>query len=272
MADATEMLRGEVAIVTGGGRGVGAAVARALAAAGASVTVAARTQAEVEAVAAELGHRSLAVTADVTDAAAVERLVTETTRALGAPTLLVNNAGVWRHVGPLAEADPDAWWADVEVTLRGAFLCTRAVLPAMLAAGRGRIVNVASYAAVRAAPHASGYASGKAALLRVTDSLAAELEGTGVTCLAVTPGFVRTDLVEAVARSPEAQRYLPELAARTDALPPERLGELVVAVAEGRLDALAGRLVHVLDDLDVLLSQVDAILAEDLYTLRLRAR
>jgi NAD(P)-dependent dehydrogenase (short-subunit alcohol dehydrogenase family) len=235
--------------------------------------VAARTARELDALAREVdaaGGRALAVPADVTDAAAVEALVAAAGDAFGAPTLLVNNAGAWRHVGPLAEADPEAWWGDVEVTLRGAFLCTRAVLPAMLAAGAGRIVNVASYAAIRPQPYATGYASGKAALLRLTDSLAAELAGTGVVCLAVTPGFVRTDLVEALAGSPAGRAYLPALAERQDALPPERVAELVVEVASGRLDALAGRFVHVLDDTARLAADADAIVADDLYALRLR--
>src|SRR3954470_6560729 len=134
--DSAEPLRDQVAIVTGGGRGVGAAVARALAAAGAAVVVSGRSSAEGEAVAEELraaGGRALAVRGDVTDRGAVDSLVGETVRAYGAPSLLVNNAGAWRHVGPLAESDPEAWWADVEVTLRGAFLCARAVLPGMLA-------------------------------------------------------------------------------------------------------------------------------------------
>ncbi|MDX6517003.1 MAG: hypothetical protein QOH73_2669, partial [Gaiellaceae bacterium] len=226
------------------------------------------------AIAAELraaGGSALAVPTDVTDERSVAELLRRTYADLGPPTLLVNNAGVWRHVGPLADAVPDAWWADVEVTLRGAFLCSRAVLPGMLERAAGRIVNVSSYAAIKPQPYATAYASGKAALLRLTDSLAAELAGTGVTCIAVTPGFVRTDLVEGVAGSPAGRRYLPELSERDDALEPERAGALIVAIAAGRLDALAGRFVHVLDDADELVARADAIAAHDAYVLRLRS-
>ena len=139
----------QVAIVTGGGRGIGRAVAEALGARGAAVAVAARSPRELEAVAAGLSH-AIPVPTDVTRAEQVERLVERTQAELGPPTLLVAGAGTWDHVGPAWEGDADAWWRDVEVVLRGAYLCVRAVLPGMLERGAGRIVVVSSYAARRA--------------------------------------------------------------------------------------------------------------------------
>ncbi len=266
-------LQGQVAIVTGAGRGVGRAVADALAGAGAAVCLAARSRPELDDAVAAITRRggtAAAVPTDVTDAAAVAALVEESTRLLGPPSVLVNNAGGWRHVGPVHRADPEVWWSDVEVNLKSAFLCTRAALPAMLERGEGRIVNVSSYAAIAPRPYMTAYASAKAAVLRFTDSLAAELAGTGVLPFAVTPGFVRTSLVETVAASPDARRYLPELSERQDALDPARAGALVVEIAAGRLDPLAGRFLHVLDDVDDLLRRVDEITESDLYALRLR--
>jgi NAD(P)-dependent dehydrogenase (short-subunit alcohol dehydrogenase family) len=265
-------LAGQVAIVTGAGRGVGRAISQELAAAGAAVAVSARSRDEIEAVADSIvraGGRAAAIAADVTHPEAVNSLVAETETRLGAPTLLVSNAGTWRHVGPLADADPEDWWGDVEVSLKGTFLCARAVLPGMLARSRGRIVAVSSFAAIAPRPYTTAYASAKAAVLRVIDSLAAELEGTGVRAFAITPGFVRTELVESVAASEAGRRYLPELADRQDALEPERAGQLVVEIASGRLDPLAGRFLHVLDDVDELLARADEIAEQDLYTLRL---
>jgi NAD(P)-dependent dehydrogenase (short-subunit alcohol dehydrogenase family) len=273
MKDSNLLLKGQVAIVTGAGRGVGRAIAEALAAAGAAVAVAARSAHEIDEVAAAIGAaggRAEALCTDVTDGIAVDALVHETSNRLGPPTLLVNNAGTWRHVGPLATANPDDWWEDIEVSLKGAFLCTRAVLPDMLERGSGRIVNVTSYAGTEPRPHATAYAAGKAALLRLTDSLAAELDGQGVLTFAITPGFVRTRLVEDVASSGPGRTYLPELKLREDALDPERAAQLVVEIASGRLDPLAGRLLHVLDDFDALLLHSEEINAGDLYTLRLR--
>jgi NAD(P)-dependent dehydrogenase (short-subunit alcohol dehydrogenase family) len=263
-------LDGQVAIVTGGGRGVGRAVAEALGARGAAVAVAARTRAEIEAVAAGL-QRAIAVPTDVTRVAEVDALVERTCAELGPPTLLVAGAGTWEHVGPAWEGDADAWWRDVEVALRGAYLCARTVLPGMLERGAGRIVVLSSYAANVPRPWASGYASGRAALLRFVDSLAGEVAGRGVAVFAVTPGFVRTELVENVIRSEAGRRWLPELGERTDFVPPELAGELVAELATGRADTLTGRFLHVLDDLDDLIARADEIRADDLYVLRFRS-
>src|SRR5213080_558886 len=232
-------LQGQVAIVTGAGRGVGRAIAEALAAEGAAVALAARSEPELAEAARRLG-RAVAVPTDVTRPADVARLVETTERELGPPTLLVAGAGTWDHVGPAWEGDSEAWWRDVEVTLRGAYLCARAVLPGMVERGAGRIVVVSSYAANVPRPWSSGYASGRAALLRFVDSLAAEVAGRGLAVFAVSPGFVRTELVENVVRSEAGRRYLPELGERTDALAPELAGELVAELATGRADALSG--------------------------------
>ena len=259
----------QVAIVTGGGRGVGRAVAEALGARGAAVAVAARSPRELEAVAAGLS-RAIPVPTDVTRPEQVVRLVERTQAELGPPTLLVAGAGTWDHVGPAWEGDADAWWRDVEVVLRGAYLCVRAVLPGMLERGAGRIVVVSSYAANVPRPWSSAYGSGRAALLRFVDSLAGEVEERGVAVFAVSPGFVRTELVEGVIRSDAGRRYLPGLGERTDVLAPDLAGELVAELATGRADALTGRFLHVLDDLEDLISRADEIRADDLYALRFR--
>jgi NAD(P)-dependent dehydrogenase (short-subunit alcohol dehydrogenase family) len=272
--DATEQpLRGQVAIVTGAGRGVGRAIAAALARSGAAVALASRSVDELRSAATELealGAEAVVVPTDVIDEQAVANLVAEASLRLGPPTLLVNAAGSWTQVGPVEEADPGAWWSDIEVSLKGTFLCTREVLPGMISRGAGRIVNLSSYAAVSPRPYASSYAAAKAAVLRFSDSLAAELEGRGVFVFAVTPGFVHTQLVERVASSPAGRRYLPELSERADALEPERVGRLVADIATGRLDVLAGRFLHVLDDVDDLVERADEIRRRDLYTLGLR--
>src|SRR5919197_517274 len=223
----------------------------------------------VEAVAAAL-PRAIAVPTDVTRADQVDALVERTRAELGPPTLLVAGAGTWDHAGPAWEGDADTWWRDVEVALRGAYLCSRAVLPGMVERGAGRIVVVSSYAANVPRPWSSGYASGRAALLRFVDSLAGDVEERGLRVFAVTPGFVRTELVENVVRSEAGRRYLPELGERTDFVPPELAGELVAELATGRADALTGRFLHVLDDLDDLVRRADEIRAADLYALRFR--
>lgn len=246
------VLSAEVAVVTGAGRGVGRAIAQELAAAGASVVLSGRTASEIDAVAnaiVESGGRSLAVPTDVTDEEQIERLVRATRDEFGPPTLLVNNAATWASVGPVEASDPDAWWTDVEVSLRGTFLCTRAVLRCMLEVGRGRIVNLASRAGTVPRPNASGYAAAKAAVISFTGSVAEEVRPHGVTVFAVSPGFVRTQMIEGVSS------LYPELAERVDDLPPELAGRLVVDIATGQLDVLSGSLIHVLDDVDALLEE-----------------
>src|SRR5262249_47406851 len=138
------------------------------------------------------GGRSIAIPADVTDRSAIERAVARVERQLGPIDLLVNNAGVGGPIGPLAESDPDEWWRCVEVNLKGPLLCSRAVLPGMLARRRGRIVNIASGAGTHPIPNLSAYVTSKTSLIRLTENLAAETEPSGVRVFAVQPGTVRT--------------------------------------------------------------------------------
>src|SRR5258708_33512645 len=140
-------LTGQIAIVTGGGRGLGRVMAQALAAAGAAVAVVARSKVELTEISHVIdqdGGRAIAVPVDVTDRDAVERMVQDVEGKLGPVDLLVNNAGVIGPIGPIWDIDPDDWWHAINVDLRGPFLCARAVLPSMIQRRRGRIINVAS--------------------------------------------------------------------------------------------------------------------------------
>src|SRR5215470_5527648 len=142
-----QALTGQVAIVTGSGRGIGRAIAQALAQQGAAVTVTARSGeqlAETVALITAAGGRAIAVAADVTDPPAVERVVTQTEQQLGPVDLLVNNAGVMGPIGPLWEAAPEEWWHAMAIHVYGPVLYCRAVVPGMVARRRGRIINVAS--------------------------------------------------------------------------------------------------------------------------------
>ena len=151
----TGQLRGTVSVVTGGGRGIGRVLARALADAGAAVGLIARSGAElaetvrlVEA----CGGTAAAARADVTDQQAAADAIAALHRQLGPVNLLVNNAGVGGPVGDAWQVNPGDWWRTVEINLRGVFLCSRAVLPAMTARGTGRIVNITSDAGVYRCP------------------------------------------------------------------------------------------------------------------------
>lgn len=229
-------LEGLVAVVTGASQGIGEHLAAGLAARGATVVGVARSRDRLEdalrRVAAETGARTLAVAADVTSRAEVDAAVAETVDRVGPPDLVVNGAGlVDAQEVPLWDADPDAWWEVVTSHVRGAQLLARAVLPAMLGRGQGRLVNLSSGMGTRAEPDYSAYSVAKAAQTRLTECLAASLEGTGVLAFNIAPGLVRTPMTEG----------MPRWEGHTSWTPPERVVELVAAVAAGRLDAWAGR-------------------------------
>jgi NAD(P)-dependent dehydrogenase (short-subunit alcohol dehydrogenase family) len=267
-------LTGQVAIVTGGGRGIGRAIATSLAQAGAAVAVLARSAdqlAETIAIISNLGGRALAYPTDVTDHTAVQAAVAEIERQLGPIDLLVNNAGSRGPVGPLVECDPDEWWQCVEVNLRGPLRCSRAVLPGMLARRRGRIVNVASGAGTRPIVNLSAYATSKAALIRLTENLAAEVHDAGVRVFAIQPGTVRTTMAESVLNSEEARQRLPWFGAifeKGQDVPPEAAGRLVVLLASGRADSFSGRFLAVECNVEELMRRANELTA-DALTLRL---
>jgi len=247
-------LEGQVALITGGGRGVGEGIARALAAAGARVAVSARSLDQVEAVAREVG--GLAVVADVTDRAAVEAMVEQVEAELGPIDLLVANAGRNVHEQRAWEVDPGDWWNVFEVNVLGVYLCCRAVIPGMLERDGGRIVITGSGAAYL--PHAgsTAYASSKAAVWRLGNMLAEQLEGR-IPVFVISPGLVKTEMTKAA----------PDDAPWT---PPELAPRLVRALASGRADALTGRYIHAEhDDIEELIRRADEIQERDLNAIRL---
>lgn len=191
-------LSGRVALVTGASRGIGRAIALELARNGAGVAVNYRARAEaaeaVAAVIAELGGRAIAVQADVTDAEAVAAMVKAVTTELGGLDILVNNAGIIDDAY-LMMMKPEAWREVIAVSLDGAFLCTKAAVRAMMRGRWGRIVNISSDAGLMGDVMRAHYAAAKAGLLGLTKTTARELAAQGITCNAVAPGIIATELI-----------------------------------------------------------------------------
>ena len=211
-----------VALVTGGSVGIGRSIALALGQAGADVAVNYRTQAaEAEETAAAiraLGRRAVAVCADVRDTAAVEAMMAEVAATLGGLHILVNNAGV-AGPGLLAEIGDDDWDLILDVNLKGAFLCCRAAVPRILAAGGGSIVNIGSNAGrTGGTPHQIAYAASKAGLDGLTKALSRELVRQGVRVNCVAPTTVGTEMVLGRASAEE-------LVERTQSIPLGRFGK-----------------------------------------------
>src|SRR5213594_3054183 len=206
---------GAVAVVTGGGQGIGAAVANALAVEGAAVVVAARQTDRIERVAVEIrvaGGKAWAVHCDVTDAASVADLAKAASSHAGPVDILINNAGV-AHSAPVAKTRLQDWNRVLAVNATGTFLCTRAFITGMLERKRGAIVNVASVAGLEGARYIAAYAAAKHAVVGFTRSVAAELDGTGVVCNAVCPGYVDTEMTQQSVARVSAKTGKPRTAA-----------------------------------------------------------
>ncbi|MCI0690219.1 MAG: SDR family oxidoreductase [Sporichthyaceae bacterium] len=260
-----DSLAGQVALVTGGGRGIGAVVALGLARAGMGIGLIGRDRSALAEVAQSVRATGVPVqvgTADVTDPTGIADAVAGVAAELGPADLVVANAGI-SEPAPVAPwlADPDQWWRVVEVNVRGVLNTARAVLPGMVARSAGRLLVVGSGSAQYRLADYSAYGVSKAAASRLADELAGWLAGTGVVVLEASPGAVRLGM---------ATRMWPaEKVAGFGSVEP--FVELVVAFAHGRLDGLHGRFVHALrDDLDDVIAAADRIQAADARALRLR--
>jgi NAD(P)-dependent dehydrogenase (short-subunit alcohol dehydrogenase family) len=224
-------LDGQVAIVTGGGQGIGAAISRRFAEEGARVVIAQRSAGVGEGhadVIRQAGGEAIAVRADVTDRKDLERLVERTLDAFGPPTTLVNNAGISVYEDPL-ELTPEQWRTCFAVDLDGAWWASQAVLPHMLAAGRGCIINIASVHSFAIIPGCFPYPVAKHGLIGLTRALAAEYGARGIRVNAICPGYVDTPNIRdyfATFPDPDAERA--------------RVGGLHVIGRLGRPDEIAG--------------------------------
>lgn len=196
----TRPLSGQAAIVTGSTSGIGRAMAEALAEAGADIVInglgdANAIEAERAALERDHGVRALYHPADMTRPGEIAAMVADTLDQLGRLDILVNNAGV-QHVSAVEDFPPEKWDQIIAINLSSAFHATRAAVPAMKAAGRGRIVNLASVHGLVASPFKSAYVASKHGVVGFTKSVALELAETAITCNAICPGFVKTPLVE----------------------------------------------------------------------------
>ena len=272
----TNQLSGQVAIVTGGGRGFGQAIARALAANGAAVTVTSRTQSQVEETAAQIaaaGGRALALRADVNSQADWDRVVKETEAKLGPVTLLVANAALSDPAGPVYDIDPEVWQQTLDTNVMGSVRGARAVLPGMVARGAGRMIIISSGSALAATPYTSPYRVSKAALLRLAEILALEVKDHGVSVFSIHPGVINSTILDSAARTEEGRKWVPHFARMVESgqafTGTDQCAECCVFLASGAADALSGRYVSATEDYRALAARAEEIREKDLQVLRL---
>ena len=255
-----------LAVVTGASRGIGRALTQRLTSNGMAVVALGRSAADLDAVAGETGAVPLVL--DVADPAAVEEVFGRILADVGVPDLLVNNAGVSGGSGRTWEMPQDAWWQVLEINVRGTYLCSRAVLPAMTARGSGRIVNLSSGAATfpvgldNDGTLTSAYMASKAAVNRFTEALAGECYASGVRVFAMSPGMVKTDMTAEVFADvwDDASTWTPM----------HRSLDLIVDLDSGMLDPLSGRYFRAaIDDWRAIAGRADEVLELDTNVLRL---
>lgn len=260
-----------LAFVTGASRGIGRLLALSLAEAGATVVGFARSSEALDSLANDATAGSVHTrSVDVTSPTDVRSVFEQAVIDIGPPNLLITCAGSAAALGPIASIDPEDWWRDVTIDLRGTMLCVQAVLEPMLLAGSGHIVTTYGNLGDHGGEHVSAFAAGKAGIARFTETLANELVNTGVIALAIHPGFVRTPMTERLAWSAEGQHWLPDFTSHAE----QHWGDgtaavdLINRIVGGEADGLTGRVVHVEDDLERLSQR--ARTDEDLRRLRIR--
>ena len=210
--DAVHSLAGQVAIVTGAGRGIGASIARQLSRLGATAVLCGRTDAVIESSAqaiAQAGGKAEVVPCDVTNLQSVEAAAKRVEASFGRVDILVNNAGIGGFGGPLHQLAPDSWDQILNTNLRGVYYTTRAFAPMMIRARSGHIINISSLAGKNALPNGAAYAASKWGLNGLSYSLAEELRSYNIRVAVICPGSTNTDLSPHVGKDP-AKMLQPE--------------------------------------------------------------
>jgi NAD(P)-dependent dehydrogenase (short-subunit alcohol dehydrogenase family) len=271
-------LRGKTAIITGSSAGIGRATAVEFARQGANVVCCARREnklRETVDMIEKSGGRAAAVVADITEKDQVDNVVATALERFGQIDVLYNNAAAFAAIGALWEVDIDVWWRDITINVLGPALFCRAVLPHMMERNSGLIINMDGGGSSAPFPGATGYGSSKAALMRLTDTLARELEHDGydIYVVGMGPGSVYTEIWEPQLNTPAGKKWIGELRAIVDEkryMPPERCATASVELIRIMCPEINGCLFGVNTDFAQIARQAKEIRAQDAYQIRMR--
>jgi NAD(P)-dependent dehydrogenase (short-subunit alcohol dehydrogenase family) len=269
-------LKGSVAIITGGARGIGRAVAEAYARQNANIALVDVLNEELEETARFLhaiGANVQATKADVSHPGQVEEMVKYVENELGPVDILVTCAGILKTICPTWEADPQVWQSEMMVNLFGNFLCCRAVAKRMVKRRHGYILCMVGGGVSDPHPYSLGYACSKSGVMRLVEGLAAELKDYGVKVFALQPAATRTGMTEHILNSPEGKKWRPlfhKVFDENQDAPPEQLAALAVHLVSGLADPLTGRYFNAQWDFSEVIARTDLILQHDWLTLRIR--
>lgn len=269
-------IQGTTAIVTGSGSGIGRALALEFAKQGANVVCCARREDRVMQTVdliKQAGGNAIGIKTDVTNKDDVKQLIQTALDTYGQIDILFNNAGSFNVLGAIWEVDPKEWWHDVTVNMLGPMLCMHEVLPHMMARDKGIIINMNGGGSTSPLNGGSGYGCSKAGLLRMTDTLAVELEreGSNVLVFAMGPGFVKTEMTMLQIDNPMGRKWIPGSKDAMDAgqtYPPEACAEATMKLIKIACPELNGRIFGVGTDFEDIAKRAKEIKEQDLYVMR----
>ncbi|MEE3232853.1 MAG: SDR family oxidoreductase [Candidatus Latescibacterota bacterium] len=242
-------------VITGAGRGIGRAIAIAMGRSGARLCLWGRTKCnllETQDLVRSVGAEVEIIVADVSIASEVERAWQVVAGRWGGVDVLVNNAGVQGPMGPMHEINVEDWWRTVEINLRSTFLCSQTVLPGMIGQNRGKIINLSGGGAVTPRPFFSAYSASKAAIVRLTETLASEVKKNGIDVNAIAPGAVNTQMLDqrlaAGLSIGEVEREAATDLVQNGGIDLEKPAALAVFLASDKSNGLSGRLLSAVWD------------------------
>ena len=269
-------LKSKSVLITGGGRGIGEAMAYAFAKEGANISLVARTSLDLEKVQKQLkefGVKSLVQNCDVSKIKEVENWINTTALEFGKIDVLVNNAGIYGPIGPLVDNDLEQWIQTIEINLLGTVICMKTILPIMMKQRNGVIINISGGGAVSPFPKFSAYSASKAAVVRLTETIAEEVKEYNIRINAISPGAVNTRFLEQVLQAGDAagNDFLKKSLKQkeTGGTSPEVASELAIFLASDESKGLTGRTISaVWDDWKSIPLKIKDFQETSLYTLR----